>query len=124
MSDIAWTDVTSLPNAPPAFATVSMVAQTAILAFANNYLDVDQFDGESGPTTHLARCYLAAHFATIGPLAGILTGTKEDDLSDTYALIPVPIARDSAMAFWFRSGFGAAFWMLVQSSGARMPIVT
>ena len=122
MSDITWSDVTTLPNAPAAFASVSMDGQTAILALVNDYLDVSQFDGEDGPTVHLARCYLAAHYASIGPLGGILTGTREDDLEDTYALIPIPIARDSMMAFWFRSGFGAAFWALMNSSGARIGV--
>jgi hypothetical protein len=127
VAPIAWSDVVALPNLlgvnPPNFAGVSMTAQTAILNMVNAELDVDAFDGEDGPDTHLARVYMAAHFACVGPLAAVLTGEREDDLATTYALVPVPTSRDASMAFWFRTGYGAAYWNMVQTSFAGLPFV-
>ena len=128
MSAILWSDVLSLPNLPATpFTTpgVSAEMQTAILSYVNDSdgstgLDPNAFDGEGGSMLNLARLYCAAHLALVGPLVGIKTGAKELDLSVTYALPPIPMGA----AFWYRTGFGMAFWDLMMSSpGCRMGFV-
>jgi hypothetical protein len=119
MAAIAWADVLSLPNLPatPFSAPgVSVEQQNAILAWVNNTdgvtgLDPNAFDGEGGSSLNLARLYAAAHLALVGPIAAIKTGSKELDLQVTYQLPPIPMGA----AFWYRTGFGMAFWDLMMS---------
>lgn len=57
-------------------STVDADAQAAIIAWINEALEVDLFDGEDGPMTKLARIYLAAHFGAMSkPSTGVGAGT-------------------------------------------------
>jgi hypothetical protein len=126
---ITWANVLALPNLPASPFTnpgVSSFMQTSILAYVNSSdgatgLDPNAYDGEGGADLNLARLYCAAHLALVSPITGILTGTKEDDLADTYALPPIP----PGSAFWATTRFGLAFWQLtISMPGVRMPLVT
>lgn len=127
MTAITWADVLALPNLPASFTTpgVSVGAQTAILHYVNGDaqggLDANAYGGEGDATLDLARRYCAAHLALVGPLAAIKTGTREDDLADTYALMPIP----PGASFWFTTRYGMAFWqMTVSSPDCRLGFVT
>jgi hypothetical protein len=119
MAAVTWNDVLSLPNLPPSIVGapgVSVEQQNAILAYVNDAdgttgIDPNAFDGEGGSSLNLARLYCAAHLAMVGPIAGIKTGSKELDLQVTYALPPIPMGA----AFWYRTGFGMAFWQMMMS---------
>jgi hypothetical protein len=109
MAPIVWTDVTTLPGATgDGLGAVDPVAQTAILAVVNKYLDVSSFDGESGPDTHLARCFMAAHICAMGKLGvgGPVTGESDGRRSRQYAM---PSTRSELM----RTSYGAAVVMLM-----------
>lgn len=98
-------------------ALVSLTAQTAILATVNKFLDVTSFDGESGPDTHLARCYLAAHFCALGKLGtgGPMIGESDGRLSRQYAM---PSTRSQFMT----TSWGTAAWQLI-GVRARLPVL-
>lgn len=118
MAPIVWTDVTAMPGASgDGLALVSLTAQTAILASVNKFLDVTSFDGEDGADTHLARCYLAAHFCALGKLGtgGPLTGESDGRLSRQYA---IPSSRSE----FFRTSWGTAVWQLM-GVRARLPVL-
>ncbi len=120
MAAITWTEVLALPGASSSqLANVGLVAQTMILAYVNNELDPKNYDGEDGPTTKMARAFMAAHFGLLAPHIGIVTSEGEDDLSIGYAVPPIP----PGSGFWATSGFGLAFWQLRQSSLGRLPWV-
>ena len=117
MAAIVWTDVTTLPGSS-GFATVDPIAQTAILASVNRYLDVTSFDGEDGPDTHLARANLAAHFCALdelGRAGGALTLESDGRLQAQYAM---PSTRSE----FFTTGYGRMVWMLMNVR-SRLPVV-
>ena len=62
MAAIVWADVEAVA---PTATDVDVLAQGFILGYVNITLAVARFDGEEGPTTKLARVYLAAHHATM-----------------------------------------------------------
>jgi hypothetical protein len=76
------------------------------LAWVNTKINVDNFDGEDGLTTKIIRCYLAAHFTTIGDLGGAVGGpvqsTTEGGISRAYAVTDL---SDNALK---RTSYGAA----------------
>lgn len=120
MADIVWTDVTAFA---PQLTTVDAGAQTDILAHVNALLDVDQFDGESGPTTRLARIYLAAHVAAsvqqgASGSAGPVTSEKVGDLARSYGF-------SGFLSFSALEGtaYGRLYKMLLSTSNARGPRV-
>jgi hypothetical protein len=85
MAAIDWADVVAVA---PTATDVDALAQTLILDYVNITLAVARFDGEDGPTTKIARVYLAAHHATtIQQLcnAGAVTSDKAGDLARAYA---------------------------------------
>ncbi len=90
MADIDWTDVTDHVSS---LSTISVNAQTDILAYVNAHFDVDVLDGETGPTTKLARVYLASHLATLGKSVGSgagvgpVTSEKGGRLARSYAAL-------------------------------------
>ena len=116
-----WSDVTALPNAS-SLASISTIAQVMILQRVNVEFDIDNLDGEDGPLTKSARCYLAAHLALTlrpTPAAGALTEEHEGDLGATYAVTPIPTG-----AWWYATtGYGRALWQIIESSLSRLPWV-
>ena len=67
MADITWTDVV---DHAAGLSTHDAEAQANILAYVNAHFDVSVLDGEAGPTTKLARVYLAAHLASLEKTSG------------------------------------------------------
>lgn len=114
---IAWSDVTSLPGASVELANVPAGGQTIIVDVVNSMLDVSMFDGEGGPITKAARCYLAAHFAALGLLGsgGPLTGETDGRFSRQYAM---PTGRSEYMT----TSYGRAYWSLIgaKAHGPRL----
>lgn len=108
MAPITWTDVVALPGAVgDGMGLVPPLGQTMILASVNKFFDVTMYDGEDGPDTKLARCYMACHFAALGKLGsgGTMIGESDGRLSRQYAM---PATRSE----WFRTSYGAAAWSL------------
>lgn len=105
MAAIVWSDVTA---AAPQLTTVSATTQTDILAYVNAALNLDMFDGETGPRTRLARINLAAHFAELERLGagGPVIAESDGRLSRQYAM---PTARSELMT----TSYGRAFWSLI-----------
>ena len=116
MADISWSDVTAIA---PEMSTVSSGAQTMILAYVNNVLNVSEFGGESAPTLKLARVYLAAHRGAAslgGGGAGPITSESMGGLSRSYGAGVTTDRLDS-------SPYGREYLSLVNMSSARSPIV-
>lgn len=85
MAPIIWADVTSI--APELTNKIPDAAQLAFLAIANGMLVVSDWGGELDPTLKLARCYIAAHHATLGRRRGIggaITSEGADGLNRAY----------------------------------------
>jgi hypothetical protein len=127
MAAIAWTDVIDGAAAEDtAYITaVDVPWQLAILAMVNSALNTSLFTdgggGESSPKLYLARVYLALHYAKVGPRATVQTGQSEFDLSESYALIPLPPGDDP---FWYLTGYGLAYRATIRATPvARMPWV-
>lgn len=118
-SPIAWSDVLSLPGANVELADVPAGGQTMLINYVNSVLDVTMFDGEDGPTTKLARCFLAAHMAALGELGtgGPLTQESAGGLMRQYAM-PAMVLRSEFMT----TSYGRAFWLLIgpQAHGPRL----
>lgn len=97
MANIVWADVVNHASAL-ANPAVSVPAQTDLLGWANNLLNVRVFGGENSVKYKLARIYLVAHFATLDVLAaaaglgggstggttGPVTSESEGGLSRSY----------------------------------------
>jgi hypothetical protein len=105
MASIVWADVTA---AAPQLTTVSVTAQTDILAYVNGALNLDMFDGEAGKATRLARINLAAHFAELERLGagGPVIAESDGRLSRQYSM---PTSRSEFMT----TSYGRAFWLLI-----------
>jgi hypothetical protein len=120
MADITWSDVTAVA---PELSSVSAGAQTIYLAHANDALDPDEIDGETGPDTKLARIYLAAHAATLASNAaagasGPLTGRSAGGLSETFSA-----GAPSLAASYGATAYGQALAALLRMHTAAMPRV-
>lgn len=112
MTAILWSDVLAVPGAiGDGMAQVPALGQTMILAVVNSTkrLDVDMFDGEDGPITKLARCFLALHMAARGKVGagGALIGEADGRLSRQYAM---PTMTRSSLT---STSYGTAFWELI-----------
>lgn len=119
MAAITWSDVTALAGE---LSNVSPTAQTIILNWVNTALDVSFFaGGETSSKLKLTRIYLAAHLGSLGPRVGIVTSESEDDLSIGYTIPPIPPGGDP---FWFRTGYGEAYQMMVNTTAARLPFIS
>ena len=129
MAAITWDDVLGLPNIPASVAAVSTVGRTMILSRINyvsvdlpGEFNVDNFDGEDGPVTKMARVLMAAHLALSlrpVPASGPLTEEHELDLGATYAYTPFP----KGAAWYSTTGYGLALWEIIQTSLCRVPWV-
>ena len=120
MADIIWADVLALA---PELTEPSDAARVYILEHVNAELDVDMFDGEDGPTTRLARIWLAAHLATSGASSsgggsvGPVTSESVGGMSISYG------AYDTSDAAAGTTTYGRLYLSLVQNSFARLPVV-
>lgn len=101
MAAIIWSDVSA---AAPELTGIATTTQNDILAVANIRLNIAVFDGESGPTTRLARILYAAHLGALTKLgtAGPLIGESAGGMSRTYA---APFLQRSQLAL---TSYGAA----------------
>ncbi len=118
MAPITWNDVITIPGAKgDGLQLVDSTAQTAILASVNKYLDVNMYDGEDGADTHLARCYLAAHFCALGKIGagGALTAEGDGRLNRQYA---IPTTRSQLL----RTSYGTVVWELA-GVRAKLPVL-
>lgn len=127
MAAIVWSDVVNgaYPTDAAFMAAVDVQWQTNLLAMVNTALNTDLFTdgagGEASPKLRLARTYLALHYAKVGPRSTVLTGQSELDLSESYALIPIPPGSDP---FWALTGYGMAYQATIRATpSARIPWV-
>lgn len=122
MASITWTDVT---NMAPELSTVSAGLQAMILDYANGNVNTDNFDGEEGEQTKLARVALAAHFATLITMsnsgqAGPITMEKGGDNQVMYGnLFGSPLAGQD----FGSTGYGVLFVTLARASKGRILVV-
>jgi len=116
---IVWADVTAIA---PELVSIKPAAQGIILAEVNTALDVTVFGklGEDSPKLKLARIYLAAHLASVGPVLGIVSKEVEGGLEIDYMLPPIPVGDDP---FYYRTGYGAGYRSIIRSTRARLPYV-
>ena len=119
MAAIIFADVLAFA---PELESLAPAAQVMILEHVNADLDVDQFDGEDGPTTKLARVYLAAHMGTLarpgrGAAAGPVASQSAGGLSKSYATMAGDYAAFSTTMF------GRQYLELARCSFARLPVV-
>lgn len=129
MAAITWDDVLALPNLPPSVVSASTVWKTMVLSRINfvstdlpGEFNVDNFDGEDGPTTKMARVLMAAHLTLTmlpKPTGGPITEQHELDLGVTYAFTPFPMSA----AWYAQTGYGLALWQIIQSSACRIGFV-
>ena len=112
MAAIAWSDVSPLGAE---LANVQSSAQTLILGAVNTMLNVLMFDGESGPITKAARCYLAAHMAALAGLGagGPLTTERSGELENQYA---IPRGKSE----YLTTSYGRMYFQLIRAP-ARGP---
>jgi hypothetical protein len=122
VASITWDDVKAVAANDPKVSSAPPATQAIVLAYVNAELDPCAFQGgEGGPRIKIARAYLAAHLASLGPHTAVLTSMKEDDVSIGYTLPPIPVGDDP---FWQRTAYGSAYRALVNTSYARLPFVT
>lgn len=120
MAPIAWTDVEAVSSP---LASVVVAQQNAILAMVNvKFAAV--FDGEDGPTTKLARIYVAAHFASLPGSGeqrpgGAVTAETRGGLSRQYA--PPPAGAGAYEGTWSDTQWGRRYLQLLLGSKARWP---
>lgn len=116
---ITWRDVIAVASE---LSAVDEEAQFDLLAYVNNALAVAEFGGEGAPALKLARVYLAAHMATIGPassgaaVAGPVISESAGGLSRSYALV-----GGVTSGSFDTSAYGRVFADLVRRSPARAP---
>lgn len=123
MAIIAWSDVTARA---PELAAVSAEAQTDYITMANDFVNVNMFDGEDGPRTKSARIYVAAHFATLdrlrgNPIAGPVIAESRGGLSRSYANLT---QMSLASGLFGQTTYGQNYATLVRTSRARFPVTT
>lgn len=123
MTAIVWTDVTDHFCEDVQLSALAKIAQANILAHVNTILAVDEFDGEDGPTTKLARLYLAAHFGTsdagantgvAGPVTSASMGGLSQSFGGGYTIDPQMLAL---------TRYGRSYLSMVRGSKARVPVL-
>lgn len=126
MADITWSDVTAIAGE---LSTYSAAGQTIILAWANNAISVDTLDGEDGPSTKLARIYLAAHAATLSGqggsgASGAITSESVGEISRSYGDSGSGGSSGGGTGEYNSTAYGRAYLMLIRRFGAcRVPLV-
>lgn len=121
MAPIAWSDVVSVSSP---LAAVVEAQQDAILAMVNAKFS-SVFDGEDGPTTKLARIYVAAHFASLPGATdqrpgGAVTSESRGGLSRSYAP-PQTGSGGDYEGTWSDTQWGRRYLQLLLGSRARWP---
>lgn len=120
---IVWADVTALA---PELATLSVSAQTAILAYANVAFNESMFkaDDSSGVSSPLkmARVYLAAHLGTTSKGAGSAAAGPLIEESDGRLMRKFATATANNTSF-VGSSYGELLTWLINTSRARYPMV-
>ena len=123
MAGIVWADVVALATE---LSTIDGAARVFILEYVNGPgMDPDSFDGEDGPTTRLARIYLAAHMGAgigkgaAGAAGGPVTSESMGGLSRSYSVGSVAASADSTGS----TAYGRMYEALVKNSLARLPFV-
>lgn len=115
MAAIVWSDVV---NAAPELAdpAVAVAWQTVLLSFANTRLDVNVFDGESGPTTKMARVALVAHFASgVGSGSGGATSPVTSESAGGLARSYASASAGGGSGFT-TTAYGVTYRLLAQMS--------
>lgn len=119
MADVTWQDV--LVVAPTlASKNVSPDEQSIFVNYANEKVNPESFGGEDDKRLHLARCYLAAHFAAVAATQGILgstgptTSQSEGSVSQSFAMLMTPLSSLLASTM-----YGRMYLLLVSESGGR-----
>jgi hypothetical protein len=122
-TDIVTGDVTALD--PTGFlAKLPDEAWFPILAYVNTLPDtaIDPGGGADGPAVHLARLFLAAHFATCilrgGGAVGPVTGETAGGLRRTYGLMMLKTGVNGLNT----TQWGLQFQVIVELSPAHGPI--
>jgi hypothetical protein len=118
---IVWADVTAIATE---LTTVGDSARAMILEYVNGpAMDPDNFDGEAGYTTRMARIYLAAHMGSsigkgaAGAAGGPVTSESMGGLSRSYSTGSVASSADSTGS----TDYGRRYEALVNTSLARLP---
>lgn len=124
MADITWTNVT---DHVATLSTVGAAAQADILAVVNATFDTEVFDGETGPTTKLARIYLAAHMATLetqggsgGGVVGPVVSESAGRLSRSYSVTAAMNGADGDLEL---TRYGRLLRQLIRATPARAGMV-
>ena len=121
MASIVWTDVV---NHAASLSTLDAEAQTDILAYVNDRLNVRIFGGEDSASLKLARIYLAAHFGSglvngAGGEAGPVVSESAGGLSRSYGSL---FSMDSSVLA--TTAYGQSYLNIIRGLvDARMPIV-
>lgn len=121
MASIVWADV--LAHAPE-LSTVASGAQADLLAHVNASIAVDDFDGEDGPNTKLARIYQAAHLATLAGFAA--SGASGPVASESAGGLAVSYAAALGVASYSdlsATAYGKALRGMIRRSVAGLPRV-
>lgn len=114
MAAIVWSQVAAM-DSDGVLPDLTPLAQQQILAYVNTCLTVINYGGEGSPKLTLARIYLAAHFAQLGP-DGAVTGEGAGGLHRTYA---VPRSGYEYEA----TSWGRAFIDISKTTPARAGVV-
>lgn len=119
MAPITWADVSAHA---PELSDLDPTVQVDLLAYANDAWNPNEFGGEASYNLRLARIYLIAHIATVGPTSGGQASTAEvssesvGGLSRSYRL-----TTDSST--FSGSSYGEFLKDLIRRSPARAPVI-
>jgi hypothetical protein len=114
MAAITWAMVQAM-DSDGVLPDLTPQAQLQILSYVNGCLTVSNYGGEGSAKLTLARIYLAAHFAQLGP-DGAVTSESAGDLRRAYA---VPRSGYEYEA----TSWGRAFINISKTTPARAGVV-
>lgn len=122
MAAITWAHVQLIA---PELSAVVLDAQTLILSHVNEALSVSVFGGEDAGKTKLARVFLAAHYGSRTLSGGAELGEVS---SETVGQIKRDYVTSGVSAELSGAGlrsttYGANYLSLVETSGARGPVL-
>ena len=124
MAALVWDDVVAIA---PELAGVAAGAQTAILGYVNESLNVAVFGGEEAHGTRLARSFLAAHLGSVAVSGGESIGVAGELKSETVGPITRSYSTSNdvvATTNLSSSSYGQIYLALVKAqAAARLPIV-
>jgi len=117
MADIDWDDVEAIA---PELSTVSADAQTMILAYVNDALDVSLFGGEDAAKTKLIRVYMAAHRGAMtqrNGVGGSVSSQSVGGISRSYGTV------GGGADDYNSTAYGQEYLSLIRNSPARIACV-